>query len=103
MKEMLERLRVADPETWAQINFLSRTASGFDIDKNPNKVDQDYIQGCIQRAIAARWDVSGITLIHIGNKYKAAIRYKSTFRFDGEGDSWAMALLAAYLEALDAH
>jgi hypothetical protein len=92
MKEMLERLKVADPALWEEIY-----QSGFNHCHWPD----DLIQGCVQRAIAARWDVSGITLIHIGNKYKAAIRYKSTFRFDGEGDSWPMALLAAYLEALE--
>ncbi len=106
---LLGELLEVDPETMTAINFYSKGLQGFDIDTNPNKlVKEDIIQGCIQRAIAARPDHWIISQWMSQDKWQAMIRRGPRGYTDpeymhiGEGDTPADAILAAYIEAVRA-
>jgi hypothetical protein len=55
MNELLEKLKIADPETFQAINDISIAIHGFDVGRNPNtRTIGHIIQGEIQIAISER-------------------------------------------------
>jgi hypothetical protein len=118
MKELLERLKVADPV--AHEDIRSRMIWDFDSDMKQYAKSQkfrenldDTIQGCIQRAIATQEgreyeDERFFELEMLENEtpdrknYEARIYNRLGKISAVMADSPASALLAAYLKALDA-
>ena len=108
---LLEELREVDFDAWKDIRFL---LGNVGMDNGPREIPleqhiyQDLIQGCIQRAIAARPDHWIISQWMSQDKWQAMIRrgprgYTDTeYMHIGEGDTPAAAILAAYIEAVRA-
>ena len=125
MKELLERLKVADPVAFEEIftnGYYGLPMEIMTVDViTPNYPERwnDLIQGCIQRAIAARgWGVcQGFDipekqfdiLPHAYKPYAYIGKLEAPGPFLGArtwaekscGDSPAMALLAAYLAVVE--
>ena len=102
---LLEELREVDFETWKDIRFLLSNSMMFPEPREiplEQHIYHDIIQGCIQRAIAARgWDIS----IWIYNgEWQAMIRREMGYvnpdhMHIGASYTPAAAILAAYIEA----
>ena len=97
----LTELQKADPATYNEI----RSIFGAVIVKGElrPKIADDIIQGCLQRAIERRGSSYQLAYQpHIGpdDKHFHAYIWVGQNAFRGDGDSFAEALLAAYLEAL---
>ena len=99
---LLEELREVDFETWNTINIRCRFIEA----SYGTEFGQDFIQGCIQRVIAAK-----------GWAYQVACTFQKTsfgkiitkdpdgskiFHPDHAGETPAAALLAAYIDAVRA-
>jgi len=103
MRELLEELYEMDYKTYEEIY---NTLRHFEI--SPDRggaIVNDLIQGCIQRAIAARgW--AWMTKLHFSCTYNAEIYWKTgkTWKNHGGiahfGDSPAKAILSVYLAAI---
>lgn len=100
---LLEELREVEPLLWEKITYLDQ---GDRVIKFAYQVLDDFaldhLQGCIQRAIAARgWDIS----IWIYNgEWQAMIRREMGYvnpdhMHIGASDTPSAAILAAYIEA----
>lgn len=116
--DLLEELREVDEKTWEVIQYGVRWGNGLDECRLPygsmsNQMAQDFIQGCIQRAIAAKkWtlkqhqtggDDGIITRITIPlSEDGLYIRRAHRCEYSRYGDTQAAAILAAYIEAVRA-
>lgn len=124
ISDLLGRLKVADPETWRIIYYRLKTSAGFE-DWNElalTENGQDILQGCIQRAIQALgWVFEIEGKVGIDRSYPPTAGYiESVYKldkgYDGDhynprhkyllsesiADAPAGAILAAYLEAMEA-
>jgi hypothetical protein len=117
MKEMLERLKVADPSLWEEINkslrvdFHIKAHDGY-IEPHrigiafDSQIGPDIIQGCIQRAIANQegrgYEYERFYEIEMldNAQFEARIYNRLGKISAAIADSPAAALLAAYLEAM---
>lgn len=108
---LLEELWEVDFETWKDIRFLLLNSTMFSEPREiplEQHIYHDIIQGCIQRAIAARPDHWIISQWMSQDKWQAMIRRGPRGYTDpeymhiGEGDTPAAAILAAYIEAVRA-
>ena len=106
---LLEELWEVDFETWKDIRFLLSNSMMFPEPREiplEQHIYHDIIQGCIQRAIAARPDHWIISQWMSQDKWQAMIRRGPRGYTDpeymhiGEGDTPAAAILAAYIEAV---
>ena len=103
----LEELWEVDFETWKDIVFLLMFHEPREIPLEQH-IYHDIIQGCIQRAIAARPDKWIMSMWSRPNEWQAMIRRGSKGYIDpeymhiGAGDTPAAAILAAYIEAVRA-
>lgn len=120
MSGMLARLNVADQELLEEIegafNGLEHVVEfaaeehEFEMDiqetyEKNEKVANDLIQGCCQRAIAARgWDLSQYAKNEMrGLDPHSKIEFQAIINRSGaNGESHTSALLAAYLKAVEA-
>ena len=106
---LLEELREVEPLLWEKITYLDQ---GDRVIKFAYQVLDDFaldhLQGCIQRAIAARPDHWIISQWMSQDKWQAMIRRGPRGYTDpeymhiGEGDTPTAAILAAYIEAVRA-
>ncbi len=108
---LLEELREVDFDAWKDIRFL---LGNVGMDNGPREIPleqhiyQDLIQGCIQRAIAARgWEYQVAYNPHIGPDGRHGQAYiwplsEVTKCYESEEDTPAAAILAAYIEAVRA-
>ena len=97
ISDALTNLKPLDEKLWSEINFW--------IIRSTDEHDEDLIQGCIQKAIAARWGCYSMTFTRYGDEYHAYLnpitpQGKILPGSSGEGDSHAAALLTAYVVAL---
>lgn len=110
---LLEELREVDETTWEKIQYGVVFGKGLDESRVPYEslgvqMAHDHLQGCIQRAIAARPDHWIISQWMSQDKWQAMIRRGPRGYTDpeymhiGEGDTPAAAILAAYIEAVRA-
>lgn len=110
---LLEELREVDEAAWDKIQYGVVFGEGLDecrVPYEPMEVQMahDHLQGCIQRAIAARPDHWIISQWMSQDKWQAMIRRGPRGYIDpeymhiGEGDTPAAAILAAYIEAVRA-
>ena len=97
----LNDLRRLDPETYNEIISVFELA-GY---RQPRNQALDYLQGCIQRAIAKRCWAYQVSCTFQGTPFGKIITKNADgttwFHQDRCGDSPAQALLTAYLEALE--
>ena len=102
----LEELREVDADTYREIQ--KRLLHYMIAPQMDAPIVLDHIQGCIQRAIAARPDHWIISQWMSQDKWQAMIRRGPRGYTDpeymhiGEGDTPAAAILAAYIEAMRA-
>ncbi len=106
---LLEELREVDLETYVCFLRLKSASRGEIQDIEAMElIDHDIIQGCIQRAIAARPDHWIISQWMSQDKWRTSIRRGLSGYSDpeymhiGENDTPAAAILAAYIEAVRA-
>lgn len=102
MKELFEKLKKLDSETWDAIDF----AIDIPDEEFESEFSQDSIEGCIQRAIMQRIPQGWACQQGCGNE--SVYRWAYIFRKGhkevlGEADTPAKALLIAYVKALEAH
>ena len=103
---LLEELREVDADTYREIQ--KRLLHYMIAPQMDAPIVLDHIQGCIQRAIAARPDHWIISQWMSQDKWQAMIRRGPRGYTDpeymhiGEGDTPAAAILAAYIEAMRA-
>lgn len=111
MKDMLEKLRKLDPETWEEFNDdLGSVICEHRCDNEEKyfthkdcwtQVSEAWLQSCLQRACEKRGWSFQIILFNNPNRYGVSIVKNETWiEPQHNGDSPASALLAAYLEAL---
>ncbi len=104
LAEDLRRLETLDPETWVAIDFAIDIEDGTYLENN---YDQDIIQGCIQRAIAAKGHAIE-TYQYESESFARILIISDDLEFgrkvigEGRGRSPAEALLSAYRQALEA-
>ena len=105
---LLEELWEVDFETWKDIMFLLSNSTMFPEPREiplEQHIYHDIIQGCIQRAIAARgWEYQVAYNPHIGPDGRHGQAYiwplsEVTKCYESEEDTLAAAILAAYIEA----
>ncbi len=91
---LLEKFKEMDPETWSRVDKM------LGLVVYPRSPLGHYIiQGVIQEAIAARgW---GLTVEYPAHQWGAEIRFSHTGRIRN-ADTPAEAILAAYIQALEA-
>lgn len=103
MKELLDRLKIADPETWRTWNLMHAHMT-------PGSVMSDaWLQAVIQDAIGINIDPTvekrahtwGYTIERDRDGIVAWV-HADEIEHSGEGKSPAAALLAAYLAAIEA-
>ena len=107
---LLEELWEVDFETWKDIRFLLSNSMMFPEPREiplEQHIYHDIIQGCIQRAIAAReWGTTQVSHAtwETGSRYICQIRLPGPFPLDFYGTATAPAavILAAYIEAVRA-
>jgi hypothetical protein len=94
MKESLAKLKELDPETYNVYMYAN------DHPELEGEIDQDWLQGCIQRAIVkCGWDVA----LHYVNRFYVkwtAFVVTPKGKFIGGGSSPVEAILIGYLDAL---
>ena len=111
--DLLEELREVDETTWAKIQYGVVFGKGLDESRVPYEsmgvqMAHDHLQGCIQRAIAARgWEYQVAYNPHIGPDDRHGQAYiwplgEVTKCYESEEDTPAVAILAAYIEAVRA-
>lgn len=102
----LEELREVDADTYREIQ--KRLLHYMIAPQMDAPIVLDHIQGCIQRAIAARPDKWIMSMWSRPDEWQAMIRRGSKGYIDpeymhiGAGDTPAAAILAAYIEAVRA-
>lgn len=106
---LLEELWEVDFETYVCFLRLKSASRGEIQDIEAMElIDHDIIQGCIQRAIAARgWEYQVAYNPHIGPDGRHGQAYiwplsEVTKCYESEEDTPAAAILAAYIEAVRA-
>jgi hypothetical protein len=111
MKEMLDRLKVADPETYS--SYLTSVKSiRFEVSDGLGKLNAEkcnhvisiaILQDSLQRAIEARgWGLQQFLYMGGSDRCVAAIFDEKGRMFEVPSDNMAASLLTAYLEALEA-
>ena len=105
MNDNLLRLKKLDPELYQEIDSVKfNLVWGRDRCEPGEEYYDDILQGCLQRAIANRgWAFSVSVVFHEQPMCQIAIKKTDgTVRFYREHTdaSYAVALLAAYLEAM---
>jgi hypothetical protein len=110
MKELLERLKVADTETWEEIVDWIGAKKGAKFEGYDTDLAHALIQDSLQRAIATKegWYFSVVKFSEYKDRYHALVEppLKAQIQYDhpihvSNAPSPAAALLAAYLEALE--
>jgi hypothetical protein len=93
MKELLEELKKIDPDFYDEI---ARGLEQVDIE-----YEEDIVQGCVQRAIAAGGWTYQVSRTFQGTSYgKIITQNEDGTKWFHPGDSPAKAILSAYLSAI---
>jgi len=110
--ELLDKLRKLDSTTWFRYKegmWIDHMGLGLPPELMRPKDRDKWLQGVIQDAISARADKTkqanktwGYLIVHFHDEIFADVWIKSPGFYRGDGDTPTEALLAAYVQALEA-